>query len=136
MMSRSKVDVTENYMALAVSILGNCPPDTAFRRLGETKKRPQRHIQWSRELTRKAAELKSSGMSWKEVFDALDIETGDQERFKAVVYNREEVKRQTPRWTPDKVRKVKRMKASGMTAAEIGKEFDASQESIYYVLKK
>lgn len=136
MMSRSKVDVTENYMALAVSILGNCPPDAAFRRLGESKKRPQHKAQFSRELTRKAAELKSSGMSWKEVYAALDIEVGDQERFRAVVYNREEVKRQTPRWTQDKVRKVKQMKASGMTAAEIGKEFDASQESIYYVLKK
>ena len=124
MMSRSKVDVTENYMALAVSILGNCPPDTAFRRLGESKKRPQHKAQFSRELTRKAAELKSSGMSWKEVFDALDIETGDQERFKAVVYNREEVKRQTP------------MKASGMTAAEIGKEFNVSDQCIYYALKK
>lgn len=120
------IDVTENYMALAASVLGNCPPDTAFRRLGETKKRPQR----------KAAEMKSSGMSWKEVFAALDIETGDQERFKAVVYNREEVKRQTPRWTPDKVRKVKQMKASGMTAAEIGKEFNVSDQCIYYALKK
>lgn len=28
----------ENYMALAVSILGNCPPDTAFRRLYGRKK--------------------------------------------------------------------------------------------------
>lgn len=130
------IDVTENYMALAVSVLGNCPPDTAFRRLGETKKRPQRKAQFSRELTRKAAEMKSSGMSWKEVFAALDIETGDQERFKAVVYNREEVKRQTPRWTPDKVRKVKQMKASGMTAAEIGKEFNVSDQCIYYALKK
>ena len=34
----------ENYMALAVSILGNCPPDVAFRRLyGSEKKRKIRN---------------------------------------------------------------------------------------------
>ncbi|MEI3504164.1 MAG: hypothetical protein V8Q42_11120 [Anaerovoracaceae bacterium] len=42
----------ENYMALAVSILENCPPDVAFRRLyGSEKKRKIRN-HWAEEHIR------------------------------------------------------------------------------------
>lgn len=124
----------ENYMALAVSILGNCPPDIAFRRLyGSEKKRKIRN-HWAEEQIQKAAEMKSSGMTWREVCDVLGIENLDN--FRSCVYLRAKVKKSEPRWTPEKVRQVKQMKASGMTAAEIGKEFNVSDQCIYYALKK
>ncbi|MEI3504163.1 MAG: hypothetical protein V8Q42_11115 [Anaerovoracaceae bacterium] len=72
-------------------------------------------------------------MTWREVCDVLGIENLDS--FRSCVYLRAKVKKSEPRWTPEKVRQVKQMKASGMTAAEIGKEFDVSDQCIYYALK-
>lgn len=61
----------ENYMALAVSILGNCPPDTAFRRL-ENGVSYEKH-KWSWEDVDDIQKYRDQGLKWKDIAEIYDI---------------------------------------------------------------
>lgn len=72
----------ENYFALAVAILGSCPPETAFERLDKGK---QRGFVARKDLTkdddREMARLKKTGAFYREIGDLYGLSPG-------AVYNR------------------------------------------------
>lgn len=60
----------ENYMALAVSILGNCPPDAAFRRL--EKGVSHKNHKWSWEDIDEIQTCRNQGMKWEDIAEMFD----------------------------------------------------------------
>ena len=73
MISHSDDAYIENYMALAVAILGNCPPDAAFRRL-ENGVSHETH-KWSWEDVDDIQKYREQGLKWKDIAGIYNIST-------------------------------------------------------------
>lgn len=70
----------ENYMALAVSILGNCSPDTAFRRLD--KGVSHENHKWTWEDIDAIQAYRNQGMKWKDIAEIFGTSaTGAHKNF-------------------------------------------------------
>lgn len=75
-------EVQENYMALAVAILADCPPETAWKWLDKGKcQNGTHHPDVSKDDDRSMVKLKAEGLTYKEIGQMFGL-------TKDAVYNR------------------------------------------------
>lgn len=126
---------TDGWVALAVSILGNCSPDEAFRRLNGKRETlsnyPQEKCKWTKEEKEKIVSLKQKGLTWKEIAFLLNRNDIDPQKIRDAAYRAGyRSNKESTKLKDEVLAKIDNMRNNGMKWSEIGLAFNSDGQNI------